>query len=399
MSFIPGEQSDIAAVASNIGSGISVSTVGDVDYVATNLVAGAGIALTPSVTDTSITISSTGGGGGISAVSSGAGSGITATTVGTAVSLTSALVAGTGISLAPGVGNNLTINNTQTLSAATGSGIALTPSGANTAIAANLVGGTGIAITPSGLNSSKTIANTGVTSLAAGANITLSGSTGAVTISAAGGGTTITTPNGAGVLAVPSGNNYTLTSSLVAGSGITLTPAPNSTQITISATGGGAPTTQNVTEVHQWTNTNQNVDGGGTYNIEISVPLNSPNNWSSTFATALVQFSITLTQTLTTSTSVSPVVETLTFQSGTVVSPTLNNPIVPYQITNNVGITTNGQTYTNTYTGSFIIGGANVVVPGYVYSIFMNATNNINDGLSYTTYAVQNGWVTITPMV
>ena len=88
MSFIPGEQSDIAAIASLNGSGINVATSGDIDYVSTNLIAGAGIALTPSLTTTGLTISSTGGGGGIASVSSGAGSGITATTVGTATTLT-----------------------------------------------------------------------------------------------------------------------------------------------------------------------------------------------------------------------------------------------------------------------------------------------------------------------
>lgn len=162
MSFIPGEQSDIASVASLNGSGINVATAGDIDYISTNLIAGAGIALTPSLISTGLTISSTGGGGGIASVSSGVGSGITATTVGSATTLTSALVAGTGISLVPaGVGTNLTINNTNTLSSANGSGITLTPSGGNTAITTNIVAGSGIAITPSGLNSSITLSTTG----------------------------------------------------------------------------------------------------------------------------------------------------------------------------------------------------------------------------------------------
>lgn len=188
MSFIPGEQSDIAAVASLNGSGIIVTTSGDIDYVATNLVAGAGIAITPSLINKSISISSTGGGGGISAVSTGVGSGMTATTVGTAVTLTSALVSGSGISIIPaGAGTNLTISNTNTLSSATGSGIALTTVGTNTAVAANLVAGAGIAITPSGLNSSKSITNSGVTQLNAGTGITLTANTGAITVSSTGG--------------------------------------------------------------------------------------------------------------------------------------------------------------------------------------------------------------------
>ena len=54
----------------------------------------------------------------------------------------------------------------------------------------NLVGGTGISF------SGTTITNTGVTSITAGTNITISGSTGDVTIDASGGGTTYTAGNG-----------------------------------------------------------------------------------------------------------------------------------------------------------------------------------------------------------
>jgi hypothetical protein len=248
MSFIPGEQSDIAAVASLTGSGISVSTTGDIDYVATNLIAGPGIAIVPSVSNTSITISSTGSGGGISSVSSGVGSGITATTVGEAVSLTSALVAGAGISLAPaGVGNNLTINNTQTLSAGTGSGIALTPSGNNTAIAANLVGGTGIGIVPSGLNSSQTINNTGVTSVTGGAGISVSQSTGAIGLTNTGvlqllAGSGITLSGSTGVITISAASVASKTMNVVdfptAGANSWVVPA-GVTSVIVEAIGGG----------------------------------------------------------------------------------------------------------------------------------------------------------------
>lgn len=289
MSFIPGEQSEIAVVASVIGSGITVTTSNDTDYIACNLVAGPGIAIVPSISNTSIEISSTGGGGGVSSVSSTANSGITATTVGTAVSLSSALVAGNGISLANGTGNNLIINNTNTLSSATGSGITLVPSGTNTAISSNLVAGSGISIVPSGLNSSKTIANAGVTQITAGSGVSINQTTGNVTISATGGGggiQTITTPNGAGVIAVQSGTNCTINASLVAGSGISITPAINSTIQTIDNTGllgltssnagagiaiTGTPLNPIITNSNVTSYTiSQEINTTGTYNLQVS---------------------------------------------------------------------------------------------------------------------------------
>jgi hypothetical protein len=185
MSFTPGEGSEKASITAAIGSGITVGTISGVDYVSANLVAGSGVSLVPSTTDTSITISSTGGGGGIASVTSANGSGITATTVGSGVTLTSALVAGTDIGLTPSsVTKALTVNNLQTTSTATGCGISAVKTGSDTALAANLTAGNGISITSSGVNTSKQVSNTGVLSLTAGAGVTLSQTTGNITISA-----------------------------------------------------------------------------------------------------------------------------------------------------------------------------------------------------------------------
>jgi hypothetical protein len=183
MSFIPGEGSETLTIASQAGSGISINAVSDVNYLSANLIAGTNISLVPSVSNTSITINASGGGGGIASVSSAVGSGIEATTTGSAVSLTSGLVAGTGISLVPsGVNKNLTINNTQTITSAIGSGITATTTGASTALTANITAGNGISITPSGANTSKQISNSGVLSVIAGTGISVNQATGNTTI-------------------------------------------------------------------------------------------------------------------------------------------------------------------------------------------------------------------------
>ena len=184
MSFIPGEGSETLTIASQAGSGIAINAVSDVNYLSANLIAGTNISLVPSVSNTSITINASGGGGGIASVSSAVGSGIEATTTGSAVSLTSGLVAGTGIQLVPsGVNKNLTINNTQVLTTANGSGITATTVGASTALSANLTAGNGITVVGSGVNTSKQISNTGVLSLTAGTGIAVNQTTGNVSIS------------------------------------------------------------------------------------------------------------------------------------------------------------------------------------------------------------------------
>ena len=106
----------ILSVSSANGSGLTCTGSNNVSL-ASNLVAGANITLTPSTTNTSITISATGGGGsgGVSSVSSANGSGITCTGTST-VSLASNLVAGSNITLTPS-----TTNSSITISAGSGS--------------------------------------------------------------------------------------------------------------------------------------------------------------------------------------------------------------------------------------------------------------------------------------
>jgi hypothetical protein len=226
MSFIPGEQSQIAAVSSTIGSGIEVTTQNDIDFVAVKLVAGANISIVPSTVDNTVEISSAGSGGGISSVTSGANSGINATTVGGAVSLTSALVGGNGVNLTSGSGKNLIINNSHTYSSANGSGISITatnpsPSQNNFALATNLGAGSGIALTPSGTNTSIAVSNTGVLSATAGSGIQISNPTGAITISSTG---VASATAGTGISLTGSAQNPTINNtgllSASAGSGI-----------------------------------------------------------------------------------------------------------------------------------------------------------------------------------
>lgn len=259
MSFTPGENGGtpgVASVASDIGSGISVQAINNVDYVSLDLVAGANITLTPSLVDNSITISSSGGGGGIASVSASANSGITATTVGSAVTLGSALVAGSNISFQNGTGNNLIINNTQTLNTYNGSGINISQVNSSNFIVTNLVSGNGISLSPSTSNTGLTINNTGVIGINAGSNISVSSAGGVVTIDAsditytAGTGLSLSNTqfNNTGVLSVTPGSglalvggsngNVTIQNSgvlgLTAGSGISVSGTSNPT---ISNTG------------------------------------------------------------------------------------------------------------------------------------------------------------------
>lgn len=225
MSFIPGEGSETLTIASQNGSGITINAISDVNYLSANLIAGTNISLVPSVSDTSITINASTGGGGIASVASAVGSGIEATTVGSAVNLTSALVAGTGISLVPsGANKNLTINNTQTITTATGSGITATPSGSATALSANITAGNGISITPSGANTSKQISNTGVLSVNAGTGISVNQTTGNTTITNT--GLTGLTSSNAGTNITITGTATNPTISATAGTGGTNTTVP-----------------------------------------------------------------------------------------------------------------------------------------------------------------------------
>jgi len=180
MSYVP--TSGSANVSSTTGSGIVVSG-GSV--LSSGLVAGSNITLTPdsSFGGKGLRIDAGGGGGGLASITSSNGSGINVAQVGANANLTSALVAGQGIALTPSPSTkNLTITNTQTVaSAGTGSGINATVVGNQTNLSANLTAGPGVVLTPSGINSSIQVsapaAATAVQSITAGANITTTSGT------------------------------------------------------------------------------------------------------------------------------------------------------------------------------------------------------------------------------
>jgi hypothetical protein len=187
MSFIPGEGTNVFPLDSANGRGISLTQVGPTTYVATDLVAGPNITLTPNFTNKTITIASPAGPAGIGSVQTTNGSGINETTIlPNIVQLSSALQAGAGIGLNPSLTTkDLTINNTATLTAGLGSGITLTGAGPSYGIEAALIGGAGISVAPDPLTQNKTIVNTGVLSLNTPANsgISISAPTGNITIS------------------------------------------------------------------------------------------------------------------------------------------------------------------------------------------------------------------------
>ena len=250
MSFIPGEGTELASITSLNGSGVSITNISDVDYIATNLIAGTNITLVPSLTTTAITINASGGGGGIASVSSGAGSGIEATTVGSGVNLTSALVAGTGIQLVPNaVNKNLTINNTQSITSAVGSGITATTVGGTTQLEANLVAGNGIQISLSGANTSKQINNIGVLNLtSANAGLSINQPAGTVQLTNNG---VLELTAGSGVAITGTKSNYTISAtnsadvlSVGAGTAISITgtaqnPIVNNTGVVAINAGTG----------------------------------------------------------------------------------------------------------------------------------------------------------------
>jgi hypothetical protein len=192
MSFTPGEGgAGVPNIGAAIGSGIVITDINGVDFLTCDIVAGPNITITPSLINNSIEISSAGGGGGVSTVTSTAGSGIITTTLlPSTIELSSGLVAGTGIQFVPGApgptAKNLTINNTQTVSAGVGSGLVITPAGTNSAFSTFLTSGPGIGVASSTTNNSVQISNTGVQQITAGPGVAINQGTGNVTVSATG---------------------------------------------------------------------------------------------------------------------------------------------------------------------------------------------------------------------
>jgi hypothetical protein len=161
---------------------------------------------------------------------------------------------------APGpTAKNLTINNTQTVSAGVGSGLTITPAGNNSAFATNLQACTGIGITPSTTTNAVNIANTGVTQITAGTGVAVNQAAGNVTVSAtgvqnvqSGGGIFI---SGAATNPVINNNGVT---SVTAGTGISV------------SSNTGAPTIANTGVVQVVAGPGIAVSGTGTGTVTIT---------------------------------------------------------------------------------------------------------------------------------
>lgn len=184
MSFIPGSGKQI--IGANIGSGINVNSINDIDFLSVNLEAGPNVDLIPSQVNNSIKIAVSGESGGIASVVSVPGSGINTSIIGSTISLSSALVGNTGIDLVAGTGKNLLINNSHTYSSGNGTGITITQSNDNFQFQTALTAGTGLSITPSASNTSIQLANTGLLGANASTGITTSISNGILSIANAG---------------------------------------------------------------------------------------------------------------------------------------------------------------------------------------------------------------------
>ena len=187
----------VVSLAPNIGTGIGVNNTGTSYYLYNNMNTGTGIGITPSSSDSSITIRNTG---------------------------VTSLVAGSNITLSPTNGlGAVTVNAT-------------VPS-----VPVNSVNGTGAGITVSPSTGDIYVSNTGVTSLVAGANITLSGSTGAVTINSVSSsytaGTGITIGSGTGVIANSGVLSLSTTDNLIGISGGPTTAVGNITLYNQNPTG------------------------------------------------------------------------------------------------------------------------------------------------------------------
>jgi hypothetical protein len=219
---------DTKVAAVNAGTGISVDGAANSPTINNDgvleLTAGSNITITGSKSN--YTISSSGGGGGGGTVDSiVAGNGITVDSTDPAnpiVTNSGILALGVGVGLTSTGGQSPNLQNTGVIELTAGSNVTITGSKTNYTISSSIgggvqsvTGGIGIAVTGTQLNPTvsatgvtrvtagtgisvqnvisptenlQQVTNTGVTSLIAGSNITLSGSTGAVTISASGGG-------------------------------------------------------------------------------------------------------------------------------------------------------------------------------------------------------------------
>lgn len=199
-------QSPIVAldVATPVGCGVAFTNgTGTTKNIAANLIAGPNITLTPSIVNSSITVSATSGGSGtVTSVGAGLGISVDNTTTPAVPVVSTNLVAGAGIALSGTTAQTIATNLTA------GAGIAISGSGAQT-IATNLIAGNGIGISGTG-------AQTLTTNLA----------------TVAGGGLALSYSGGVGTIATKCETIYTT------GSPVTIN-FPTTGMLTFIAAGGG----------------------------------------------------------------------------------------------------------------------------------------------------------------
>lgn len=193
MALIPPSGSAVLNITSGTGSGIVANNTINGTQLLSGLVAGTNVSLTPvsNFGGKGLRIDANPGSSGVASVTAGnsyitiGGTSINPTVANNGVQT---LSAGTGITVG-GTANQPTVSNAGVLGVTSGNagitvgGTAQNPTISNAGVLGVTASGAGIAV--SGTAQNPNIQNTGVTSLVAGANITLSGSTGAVTISAA----------------------------------------------------------------------------------------------------------------------------------------------------------------------------------------------------------------------
>jgi len=350
-----------------------------------------------------------GGSGGITQIT--AGLGIATNTVGGSTNVATSLTAGNNITLTNTSGNVLQISangSTGIVSVASnnGSGITATNNSGAVALTTNLLAGSGVSLTPSVVDTSITIATTGVDTVAPGnAGITVGGTATAPTISnafsvSAGTGgisvsgtqfapvindlVNITTANGSGL--TNGGKNATtgaipLAVNLTAGNaGITIVPSVSTTGVAINNAG-----------VLGITSANAGLTLGGT----AQNPILTPAVASIVGGTGITTTNVGGTQTITNA----GVVGISSANAGTNITIT-GTPTVPIisasagsSLTPGTGIAINGGVVSNTgvvslnttngngNAGVLVGGTATVPVFSNTYSVF-GTNNNIGCGIT-----------------
>jgi hypothetical protein len=359
-----------------------------------------------------------GGTGAVSAITAGAGISVNNALPTNPVVSYNLTSADSRLTITNGIGTQRILNNNCVASVSAGTG--LTSTGTPT---------TGITLAMANVGTAGTYAYpTSVSTDAQGRVSAITGGFPPVQAIATGPGITITGPastptiNNVGLLGLTSGNagtgitiggtstNPTITNagllgltSANAGTNITIGGTP--TAPVINATAGGGYSIINTPLGQMWSDTNQNVDNNGAYNIETSVNLTLPSTWSNNKNAFLVILSVSMTQTLTTTTGsplATPVQETITFGFGDIANTYY--PITPITITNNTGMTANGATYTNTYSASYVVIAPTISATSVWASIY--ATNNIPFASGWTNYVANigptptgvKGWCSVIPL-